>query len=429
MTEKDSYERQEKLGIKLLKNCRNELYREFPFLDAAFSGVDYQASGETKTIGTDGEIFYFDPVFLLKSYAENPASVKRIYLHLLLHCLYLHVLRDDAFQEDQWDLACDLAAEQVIEQMIREEKTLIFFDERTSENAERKQLLQKLGDQIKSAEMIYNRLGKIDLSVSFENLNPICADDHSFWKKLRSPEETEELKKKWEKLLGKSGGGKLGLRFGIGSGKGGRTEDVPETSKSRYDYRTFLKQFAILREEMELDTETFDYIYYTYGLEQYKTMPLVEPLEYKEGHKLEELVIAIDTSGSCSAELVSRFLAESYAILGEKENFFQKMKVYLIQCDCFIQDVAVIHSKEEWQEYQRHIKIQGRAGTDFRPVFAYIEELREKKELKNLKALIYFTDGDGIYPRSAPDYQTAFVFTGKTTGLRQVPPWAFRLEV
>ena len=175
---------------------------------------------------------------------------------------------------------------------------------------------------------------------------------------------------------------------------------------------------------MELDTESFDYIYYSYGLEHYGNLPLIEPLEYKEGHRLEELVIAIDTSGSCSTEMVRQFLRESYAILGEKENFFKKMKVYFIQCDCVIQNVACIRSEQEWKDYCKKLKIQGRAGTDFRPVFRYVQDLREKKELRDLKALIYFTDGDGIYPREAPDYETAFVFVKKTEGMKYVPPWA-----
>lgn len=59
---------------------------------------------------------------------------------------------------------------------------------------------------------------------------------------------------------------------------------------------------------------------------------------------------------------------------------------------------------------QQNITIQGRGGTDFRPVFRYVKEQQEKKEIRSLKALIYFTDGDGIYPGSKPDYETAFVF-------------------
>lgn len=56
-------------------------------------------------------------------------------------------------------------------------------------------------------------------------------------------------------------------------------------------------------------------------MEHYGNLPLIEPLEYKEVNRLEELVIAIDTSGSCDGETVRRFLEETYSILSEKENF------------------------------------------------------------------------------------------------------------
>lgn len=105
------------------------------------------------------------------------------------------------------------------------------------------------------------------------------------------------------------------------------------------------------------------------------------------------------------------------------------MKVYLIQCDSYIQDVKVIHSEEEWKAYSRNIKIRGRGGTDFRPVFQYVREQQEKKEIRNLKTLIYFTDGDGIYPQSKPDYETAFVFLEKTAKMDMVPDWAYKLVV
>lgn len=144
---------------------------------------------------------------------------------------------------------------------------------------------------------------------------------------------------------------------------------------------------------------------------------------------MEELVIAIDTSSSCSRERVQGFLEETYQILSQRENFFRKMKVYLIQCDCYVQDVKIIHSEEEWKSYSKNIKIQGRGGTDFRPVFRFIKEQQEKKEIQDLKALIYFTDGDGIYPREKPDYEAAFVFLGDAARTELVPGWAQKLVV
>ena len=47
--------------------------------------------------------------------------------------------------------------------------------------------------------------------------------------------------------------------------------------------------------------------------------------------------------------------------------------------------------------------------------------------MENLRALIYFTDGDGIYPRQKPDYETAFVFLERSEKMKLVPDWALCL--
>ena len=75
------------------------------------------------------------------------------------------------------------------------------------------------------------------------------------------------------------------------------------------------------------------------------------------------------------------------------------------------------------------IEIQGRGGTDFRPVFRYVDQLRREGQLKELGALIYFTDGDGVYPEESPEFDTAFVFLKDTDSLKMVPSWAYVLKV
>ena len=152
-------------------------------------------------------------------------------------------------------------------------------------------------------------------------------------------------------------------------------------------------------------------------------MPLFEPLEYTESRKVEELVIAIDTSGSCSLPIVQRFFAEIERILLNSDNFFRKMNIHIIQCDSIIQDHTAIHSQEEWKRYREDLTIKGRGGTDFNPVFRLVEKLREKGEIKELKGLLYFTDGDGAYPRYPTDYETAFVFTTRKALQFKIPEW------
>lgn len=59
-----------------------------------------------------------------------------------------------------------------------------------------------------------------------------------------------------------------------------------------------------------MDPDSFGYTFYSYGLTMYGNMPLIEPQEWKEVQKVEEFVIVIDTSMSCSGELVKKFLEE-----------------------------------------------------------------------------------------------------------------------
>lgn len=414
-------EKKEALGIRVLKSCRSSLYRYFPYLDGAFSAVNYR-SGRVRGIGTDGVTFWFEPEELLREFGENPARVRRGYLHMLLHCLYFHMLREPGRREELWHTACDMA----VEQMIRREK---ISELELSENLVRTECFQIMErDKLRSAEQIYDKLESGSFPYPMDVLeSAFCFDNHTLWNPAMEKDGGLGLRRRWEKIrayTGENGRGP-GKRAGLGPGE--EAEEVTVLPRSRFDYRRFLQRFTVPREEVELDTENFDYIFYSYGMEHYGNLPLMEPLEYKEVNRLEELVIAIDTSGSCSAETVEQFLSHTYSILNQRENFFRKMKVYLIQCDCCIQSVTVLRSEEEWREASRQITIQGRGGTDFTPVFRYIRELQEKKELRNLKALIYFTDGDGIYPSRKPEYETAFVFMKKTPAMEQVPKWALRL--
>ena len=73
------------------------------------------------------------------------------------------------------------------------------------------------------------------------------------------------------------------------------------------------------------------------------------------------------------------------------------------------------------------MRIKGRGGTDFRPVFKYVDELIRNKEFSNLKGLIYFTDGYGIFPERPPLYNAAFVFLDEGFEQPKVPAWAIKL--
>ena len=180
-------------------------------------------------------------------------------------------------------------------------------------------------------------------------------------------------------------------------------------------------------EAMQINDEEFDAIFYTYGLQLYRKMPLIEPLEYKETKRIKELALAIDTSGSCAGDVVQTFVQKTYNILKQNENFFTKINLHIIQCDAEIQEDVKICNQEEFDKYLESMKIKGLGGTDFRPVFRYVDQLVENKEFTNLKGLIYFTDGYGEFPERMPDYDAAFVFLDDEYSNPEVPSWAIRL--
>ena len=173
--------------------------------------------------------------------------------------------------------------------------------------------------------------------------------------------------------------------------------------------------------------DTFDYIFYNYGMQLYGNMPLIEPLETKEVNRIQDFVIVIDTSMSCKGELVQKFLEETYSVLQESQSFFRKMQIHILQCDEQVRQDRKITSQEELKEYMEHVELTGQGGTDFRPPFAYVEELRARGEFTRLRGLLYFTDGYGIFPAKKPDYETAFIFMKEDYQDVDVPPWAIKL--
>ena len=195
-------------------------------------------------------------------------------------------------------------------------------------------------------------------------------------------------------------------------------------------FQDFLRKFSVDREELKTDPESFDYGYYYFGLSQYGNMPLIEENEYREKRKIPELVIAIDTSYSTKGEMVKRFLEEALAILADKGAFFSKCRVHIIECDDRIRKDFLIEDAEEMERYRERFEVSGGYGTDFRPVFHYIEDLQKKGELKELKALLYFTDGRGRYPKNAPAYTAAFIFPrGEDIDDENAPFWALKLYI
>lgn len=195
--------------------------------------------------------------------------------------------------------------------------------------------------------------------------------------------------------------------------------------RERYDYAAFLRRFAVTGEVMRADLDSFEPGFYSYGLSLYGNVALIEPPEYKETRLVRDFVIAIDTSGSVRGKAVQSFMRKTYSILKSTESFFTKVNIFIIQCDTEVREAVQISSQQELDSYIEKTELKGLGGTDFRPVFELVDRLRADGTLTRLKGMVYFTDGQGIFPEKRPPYDAAFAFIGEPP--ESVPPWAIKL--
>ena len=456
-------ERLEALGKQILCASRDELYLGMRFLDVALSSLDYQMNLEVSPFGTDGAVIYFQPQQLGGMYRQNRVLVNRGYLHMIYHCIFRHMWK--AYPEVQiekktglvkaepggtiqgdgesvkveqgktvqgaaarlWNLSCDIAVEHLIDgnfhRSVRFSRSLL-----------RRETYRKLEveEKLLNAERIFKMLQKWNLGeTELEKLEvEFYVDDHRYWEN-QQPEQKKnpdsQLNRKWQEINEKMETDLETFSKEASEKNGDLLGQMKVENREKHDYRTFLRKFAVLREEMGVDVDTFDYTFYSYGLSLYGNMPLIEPQETKEVKKVQEFVVVVDTSMSCSGELVKKFLQETYLILYENESFFRKVNVHIIQCDEQVQSDVKITNEKELKAYMESLTLYGEGGTDFRPAFAYVDELVRQGEFEDLRGLIYFTDGYGIFPGKMPAYKTAFVFLEEDYRDTDVPAWAIKL--
>ena len=156
-------------------------------------------------------------------------------------------------------------------------------------------------------------------------------------------------------------------------------------------------------------------------------MPLIEPPETREEKRIEDFVIAIDTSMSTSGALVREFLASTYAILRSTDSFTRRLNIHILQCDDRLRSDTKIESLEALKRYMEDLPLSGGSATDFRPVFEHVEKLIAEGSFSNLRGLLYFTDGMGIYPVKRPPYEVAFILLEEPPLSVKMPPWAIRI--
>lgn len=413
------------LCTRILQNSRNELYLNMRYLDLSLSSLGFEMDPACRGLRTDGFVIYYHGEYLCDLYRRGRVLVNRAYLHMVLHCLFCHMDTMGRRDGRMWNLACDIAAESVIDGLYLKCVHIQTPPFRMDWYGRLRQRLQVL-----NAEGVYKALEEMKLTErQLERLEAeFLVDDHQYWQLPPDAPKTGVVRQnQWSNNREKLQTEMETMGNQQDEDTKSLLEQVQVENRSRYDYRRFLQKFSVLREEMQVDEDSFDYVFYTYGLSLYGNMPLVEPLESKEVSRIEDFVLVIDTSMSCSGDLVRRFLEETYSVLCQSDSYFKKTNIHIIQCDDQVQQDRRITCRQEMEEYMQEFSIIGQGGTDFRPAFEYVNQMLGRGEFHRLKGLLYFTDGEGIYPVKRPVYDTAFVFVKEQYTDISVPAWAMKV--
>ncbi|MGN0363138.1 MAG: VWA-like domain-containing protein [Bilifractor sp.] len=394
-------------------------------------GIDtdgYRLDNLPSGIGTNGSYVYCDPGYVIHLFQKDRTRLVRTWLHMIFHCLFRHPFRYTRLETELWDLASDIAVENAVMECELSGLELPDDWDRRSRIGQLRGYVQQM-----TAEQLYRVFqdhSNLTLELAdlfrFDRHEPWMLEDH-IWKEMIIRRGGDSAGQKWQTISS-------GVQDDMDSFEKnqsmlpGRLKKVfREQYRKSGSYESFLKKFARPAEEMYINQDEFDYIYYTYGMQLYRNMPLIEPLEYRETMKIRDFVIALDTSGSCQGRVIRSFLHKTWSVMKTTQSFTERIHLHIIQCDSEVRQDKSISSEAEFDQYMKEIEISGSGGTDFRPVFSRVDQLRSSGELKNLRGLLYFTDGYGTFPARKPEYPTAFVFVRDRFEIPKVPSWAMRV--
>lgn len=456
-------ERKCEIADKIIENAADNLSVGFKPSALALSSLTFCADSDISSVETDGESLFFSPDFIIESYTRDKNAPAHMLLHEVFHCLFRHMYAVERKNVILWNISCDISVENAISE-------LSLNCAKTRFSGEIKTLLARLKKEIKNitAMSVYSYFVKRKITgEELETYRKVFSlDSHNAWYKNYTTEIEEdsfseeaetpsiytyaddrptrnedeenrnsgdygksaddENRDRWERIAQKAQIYAENESSDFGTGAGNALCELRRPDSDKLDYASFLSDFCRCSETVETDPYEFDNIYYTYGMKLYKNMPLIEPLEYREADKIKELFIAIDTSGSVRGDAVRRFLEATFSVLESTDSFFESTEVHIIQCDAAIQDDFTVKNHKDIEEYRENLQLSGFGGTDFRPVFDYIENMYEPSRLRKINGLIYFTDGDGRYPDRAPPYKTAFLLSGSKHG-DKVPFWCAKM--
>ncbi len=438
-----------------LAAARTRLILDKPFLGSLVMHLPLKAADPKwcKTTATDARHFYYNPGYISRLTLEQTQFVLA---HEAMHCALSHFARRSHRQRHRWDVACDYAVNMILddERMHGPEEALMNAAYRGLTAEEIYPVLHEDPPEETLDQHLFESEASAEANGSEADVKPEGGRSHQDTPEGQEGEPQEQDAGEGSDTQGESGqqesepdeGGEG--RSGEGSekqdGKGGQAQ--PEESAEGGEGQSELQQQPPrppmdpekLAEQWKGRLAAAAQAARQAGKLSQSLMRLVDHLlapqlpwrallarymmnaardDYsfqrtsrREGAALMprlysqsvNVVVALDTSGSVTEAELQEFLTEIDALKGQV-----RADITLHACDDKM-DAAGPWKYAMWEPLTLPPGISGGGGTDFRPVFDWVNRDRLNPDL-----LVYFTDAEGEFPKQEPPYPVIWLVKGK----------------
>jgi len=332
--------------------------KETCFYGSILLSVGTKRNDSQPTMCTDGTSVEWNTDFVD---SITPDEVKGVLLHEAMHIAFKHMLRFNARNHDLWNIACDYVINNIVHEMDHVLPEGGMFD------ASFKGM---------NAEKVY------DLIMQDAKQIPMPQ-----WGTFSEPDGSEADKKQVEAVINQ----KIMVAAAAARARGSLPAEVDSMIKQMQ--RAEVDLYDVLKRSIGGD-QPEDVTFSRPNRKLYAETGIIAPSMQK--NSTGNLVVAVDSSGSVSANELSKFLY----IMNNLADDLKPESITVITCDTEVKNVTRYERGEEIGE----IKIGGRGGTNCTPVFKLIDA-----ESMPVDHMIYFTDMEiWDYPKQ-PTYPVTWV--------------------
>ena len=362
-----------------ITRAKTRLVVKHPWFGLLASRLATEASDEVEAFLRDGKVLQYNPDYFAASGVE---TIEFALANSVMHHLLAHENRRRGRQGWLWQLATDYAINDMLKQNGFCLPPRVHYDDRFS-GCYAEEIYARLKEEIRNEA--YSDDEENDEGYNEQNGNRTKEQEPLQHKGDDAlplpPQELEpEVEEAWTRAMKEA----MERAVGQGNEPGGMERLFASSDDRRIDWRNEL--YHAIDRHLKSD--------YTFARPNKKMIAQGVYLPRTESEKL-TLTVAIDSSGSVDESLLGLFIGELEALLIS----FPDAEVDLLIFDAKIRGVYRFTSGEILD-----FRIKGGGGTDFRPVFEYIET-----SLPDTALLLVFTDAEGRFPNTEPHYETIWI--------------------